>query len=203
MQLWAVTSLSALVAGCAGTREHSDVRDYLEQSTGISVTYLTTAAAFRRGQPGLASSGRDHVYLGPIVVNRGGEKSCWLWLGIWSTVDRQVRNDRAGALKLGALQIVADNEPMDIDTRPVDSHAAGLDRIPYATPVAPTQELLVQVTRSQLQRLGRARTLALVDRPADGPARSWRADERAVAALSHFAGATGAVPLNPVAVTGR
>jgi hypothetical protein len=194
IQLWAAIWLSSLLVGCGGTRARSDVRDYLEESTGVSVTYAGTPAAFERGQRGLASSGRDYVYLAPIVVNRGGEQSCWLWLGVWSTVDRQVRNDRASPLRLGALQIVADDEPMDIDMQPVDSHRAGLGRIPYTTPVPPSQELLVQVTRSQLQRLAGARTLTLVDRPADGPARSWRGDERAVSVLSHFAAGAGVAP---------
>jgi hypothetical protein len=184
--------LCSLLLGCAGTRARSAAREFLEEGTGISITYATTPAVFVRGEPGLASNGRDYVYLAPILVNRGGEHSCWLWLGVWSTVDRQVRNDRASPLRLGALQILADGEPMALDSPSVNARAAGFGRIPYATPVPPTEELLVELTRSQLGRLGRARTLALVDRPAGGAGRLWRADERAVAVLSGFAAETGA-----------
>lgn len=179
--------LSSLLGGCAGTRPRSDVREYLEEATGSSITYVTTPAAFVNEQPGLASSGRDYVYLAPIVVSRGGERSCWLWLGIWSTVDRQARNEDASPLRLGALQIVADDEPMDLEPQSADSHPAGIRSIPYATPVPPTQELLVPVTRSQLQRLGSARVLTLIDRPAGEASRLWRGDERAANLLREVA----------------
>lgn len=203
IELLAVILLSSLQWGCAGTRPNSEVRDYLDEANGTSVTYVTTPAAFVHGQPGLASSGRDYVYLAPLAVSRGGERTCWLWLGIWSTVDRQVRNEGASPLSIGPLQIVADNEPMDLVWQPVAARPAGLSRIPYATPVLPTQELMVQVTRTQLQRLGRARTLTLVDRPDDSGARQWRTDDRAVAVLSHFAEDAGAPGMDSVPVPAR
>jgi hypothetical protein len=203
VQLLAGILLSSLLGGCAGTRPRSDVREYLEEATGSSVTYVTTPAAFVSEQPGLASSGRDYVYLAPIVVSRGGERSCWLWLGVWSTVDRQARNEDASPLRLGSLQIVADNEPMDLDPQSADSNPAGIRRIPYATPVPPTQELLVPVTRSQLQRLGSARVLTLIDRPAGEVSRLWRGNDRAAAVLSHIAEEAGAAKVAPAPVTGR
>ena len=199
LQLLAGIVLSWLQAGCAGTPARPDVRNYLEEGTGTSVTYMANPAAFVHGQPGLASSGRDYVYLAPLAVSRGGERSCWLWLGIWSTVDRQARDEGASPLSLGPLQIVADNEPIDLEFKSADSRPAGLSRIPYDTPVPPTQEFMVEVTRTQLQRLGRARTLTLVDRPAGGGARQWRGDDRAVGMLANFAEDAGApaVDSNP------
>lgn len=202
-QLLAAILLSSLQWGCAGSPAQSDVRDYLDETTGASMTYLATPAVFVHGQPGLASSGRDYVYLAPLAASSGGKRSCWLWLGVWSTVDRQARDEGAGALALGTLQIVADDEPMDLETQSVDSRPAYLGRIPYSTPVAPAQEFLVQVTRTQLQRLGRARTLMLVDRPASGGAREWFGDERAVALLNQFAGEAGAPATDPVPGAGR
>jgi hypothetical protein len=184
--------LSSLLGGCAGTRARSDVREYLEEATGSSITYVTRPAAFVSEQPGLASSGRDYVYVAPIAVSRGGERSCWLWLGVWSTVDRQARNESASPLRLGPLQIVADGEPMDMDPQSAESNPAGIRRAPYATPVPPTQELLVPVTGSQIRRLGRARVLTLIDRPAGGASRLWRADDRVARLLSHFSEEAGA-----------
>ena len=177
---------------------HSDVRDYLEETTGTSVTYVATPAAFVRGQPGLASSGRDYVYLAPLAVSRGGERSCWLWLGVWSTVDRQARDEDASPLGSGPCRSLQTTNRWTSIRSPSIRVRPDLSRIPYATPVPPTQEFMVQVTRSQLQRLGRARTLTLVDRPDGGAARLWRGDDHAVAVLSHFAeeaGAPGWIPL--------
>lgn len=203
VRLLAGILLSSLLGGCAGTRARSDVREYLEEATGSSITHVTTPAAFVSEQPGLASSGRDYVYLAPIIVSRGGERSFWLWLGIWSTVDRQAHDEDASPLRLGTLQIVADNEPMDLDPQFADAHPTGVRRIPYETPVPPIQELLVPVTRSQLQRLGRARVLTLMDRPAGGASRLWRGDDRAAVMLSHFTEEAGAARMNPAPGTGR
>jgi hypothetical protein len=195
---------AALLAGCAATpARDADVRDYFEEATGTSITYVRTPASFVHGQPGLASNGRDYVYLAPLAVSRGGERSCWLWLGIWSTVDRQARDDGASPLRLGPLQIVADGEPMDLDARAAGSNPAGLGRIPYATPVAPAQELLVRVTRTQLQRLGRARMLTLVDRPAEGAAREWQGDAHASAVLNLFAEDAGVPATSPAPVAAQ
>jgi hypothetical protein len=203
VQLLAGIMLSSLLGGCAGTRPRSDVQEYLEEATGSSVTYVTTPAAFVLGQPGLAESGRDYVYLAPIVVSSGGDRSYWLWLGVWSTVDRQARHEDASPLRLGALQIVADDEPMDLEPQSADSNPAGIRRIPYATPVPPIQEFLVPVTRSQIQRLGNARVLTLTDRPADGASRLWRGNEQAAAIFSHFADEAGAARSATSQVTGR
>jgi hypothetical protein len=202
-QLLAVILLAALPGGCASTPEPADVRDYLEEETGTSITYATEPAVFVNKQPGLASSGRDYVYLAPLLISSGGQRSCWLWLGVWSTIDRQVRDDGAEPLGLGALQIVADDEPMDLDLQSVDSRPVGVRRIPYATPVPPVQEFLVPVTRSQLRRLGRARVLMLTDRQAGGAPRIWRSDEHAVAVLRQLADETAVARSEPDPDTGR
>jgi hypothetical protein len=197
LKLLAGIMLSSLAAGCASTREPADVRDYLEEATGTSITYVTEPVAFVSEQPGLASSGRDYVYLAPLLISSGGQRSCWLWLGTWSTIDRQARDEGASPLRLGVLQIVADNEPMDLDTQSDDLQPVGLRRIPYATPVPAIQEFLVPVTRSQLQRLSRARVLTLTDRQVGGASRVWRSDEHAVAVLRHLADEIGAARSDP------
>jgi len=195
--------LCTLAGGCAGKRTRSDVREYLEEATGTSITCVQVPATFVREQPGLASSGRDYVYLAPMVVSRSGQRSYWLWLGVWSTVDRQARDEAASPLRIGPVQIVADDEPMDLDAQSVYSDPAGIRRMPYETPVKPAQEFLVPVTRSQLFRLGHARVLVLTDSPADGTTRLWRGDDRAAAMLRHFADETLGTGPEPVPSASR
>jgi len=183
--------LAVFLGGCTGTREATGTRDYLEESTGTSITYVTEPAVFMNEQPGLASSGRDYVYLAPLRISTGGAQSCWLWLGVWSTIDRGARGEGASPLSLGVVQLVADGEPMDLDLQSTEALPGGMRRIPYATPVAPAQEFLVPVTRSQLRRLGQAHDLALVDRQDGGSPRQWTVDERGVEVLRQFAGELG------------
>lgn len=177
----------ALLGSCTGTQPRSGVREYLEEATGSTITVVTMPITFVSEQPGLASSGRDYIYLAPIVVNSGGERSCWLWLGVWSTIDRQARNEEASPLTLGTLRIVADDEPMDLEAAPADVLPPGLRAIPYETPVKPLQELLIPVTRSQVARLGRAKVLTLADRASGGASRLWQGEPRAVPVMSQFA----------------
>lgn len=185
--------LCSLLGACAGTQPRSAVQEYLEEATGSTITHVTTPVVFVSKQPGLASSGRDYVYLAPIIVNSGGQHSCWLWLGVWSTIDRQARDTEASPLRLGTLQIVSDHEPMDLDSPAAGALPPGLRQIPYATPVPPIQELLIPVTCSQIRRLGSAQVLTLTDRPGSGAARVWQADTSAVAVLNRFSREAGAV----------
>jgi hypothetical protein len=190
-RLPAVILLAALLAGCAGRPPRSDIRQVFEEPTGSNITYVRKPGAFVSEQPGLASSGRDYIYVAPVVVNRGGERSCWLWFGVWSTIDRQARNEEASPLRLGFFEILVDGEPMDMEPQSAEAHPTGIRRVVYETPVPPAQELLVAVTRSQLERLGSARVLTLIDHPADGAARLWRGDDRVAAVLRQVAEAVG------------
>jgi hypothetical protein len=186
VRLLAGVLLATLFVGCAGKQTRSDVREYLDKATGATVTRVKDPATFVHEVPGLASSGRDYVYLAPLAVNRGGARTYWLWLGIWSTVDRQARDERASPLSIGPLLILADDEPIELNLQPAASNPTGI-RMPYATPVTTNQTYLARVTRSQLQRLGHARVLTLTDSPAGGTARFWRSDDRTAAMLGRFA----------------
>ncbi len=178
--------LGTLFGGCAGKRTHSEVRQYLEEVTGTSVTYVRAPITFLHEAPGLASSGCDYIYLAPLAFSRGGERSFWLWLGVWSTVDRKARNERASPLSIGPIRILADGEPMELNLQSAESNPAGIRRMPYSTPVATNREYLARITHSQLDRLGHARVLVLTDSPAGRMTRIWRSDDRAAAVLGGF-----------------
>lgn len=186
-----------LLAGCGGRQPRSELREYLEEATGTTVIQAREPAAFVHAVPELAASGRDYVELGPLLVSRGGERSFWLWLGVWSTVDRGVRREGAQPLGLGPVWILADGEPMELELQPADASQAGVRELPYATPVAPIEAFLVALTPSQVLRLGQARGLALADAP-DGPAdRLWTGDEHAVEVFRSFAERTAPAGLTP------
>ena len=197
VRLLAGLLLCMLFGGCAGKQTRYEVREYLEEATGTSVSYVRVPVVFVHEEPGLAASGRDYVYLAPMAVSRGGERSFWLWLGVWSTVDRKARNEGASPLSIGPIRILADEEPMDLNLQLADVDSLGIRRMPYATPVTTNREYLAPVTRSQLQRLGHARILTLTDSPAGGVARIWSSDDRAAAVMSHFAEEATIVGIKP------
>jgi hypothetical protein len=200
-QLLTVVLMLPLLAACTGIRSPTGYREYLEEATGTTVAQVPMPGVFLREQPGLASSGRDYVYLAPLGISRSGERSWWLWLGVWSTVDRPARDATAAPLVLGSALLMADTEPMELDLQPAVLQASGMGRIPYATPVRPAQEWLVPVTLSQLQRLARARMLTLWDRPAGEESRSWQGDERAAVVMRQFV--AGVAGVDAAAESGR
>ena len=203
IQLLVIAVSCTVLGGCAGKPARSDVQDYLEETTGTTITSVRNPAAFVHEVPELAASGRDYVYLAPIAVSRGGERSFWLWLGAWSTVDRKARHENARPLGIGPIQILADGEPMELELQPADGNPAGIRRIPYSTPVNSLQQFMAPVTRSQLQRLSHARVLTLADQPDDETARLWHSDEQASAMLSSFADQTLAAEARSAPDSGR
>jgi hypothetical protein len=92
---------------------------------------------------------------------------------------------------------------MDLDLQFADTHPTGVRQTPYSTPVPPVQEFFVPITRTQLQRIGSAHVLMLVDRQEGEASRSWRSDGPAANLLSQLAEEAGAPGMNPAPVTGR
>ena len=85
---------SALLFGAlfapAGMSMAADaVREYVDETSAISVTITSSALIFARERSDLAANARDYITLAPLETNRTGERS-YFWMGyIWSTIDRR------------------------------------------------------------------------------------------------------------------
>ena len=182
-----VVSLMATIAGCGGLQPA--LRTSLDQNTGATVTFLRAPLVFSRSEPAFAANGRDYAYVGPLMVSRGGERSYWLWVGVWSTIDRQVQDNAKPRLALEQPRILADGEPLQTDRILADPVEAGVGHVPYETPVAPAQQMLIAVTRSQLDRLALARAVSLRDGAEATGGRRWESATPTGPPLAQFLGA--------------
>ena len=69
-----------IVTGCAGQSDRHEVYQYLDESTGVTVTTLSAPLAFFKDEPMLAANARDYVYIGPAELNRTGKRETVLWV---------------------------------------------------------------------------------------------------------------------------
>lgn len=169
-----IASLALVVACAAGPRRHGVVQTF-DESTGAMTVALDKPIVLAAEVPQIAVNARDYVYLGPVEVGSGGEKRHYLWIGQWSSIDRQLPDGQPDDGTEG-LYLRLDGEPMEL-TQPLGAERmprAG--QSPYDTPVASANEQLYLLTKAQLIRIAQANDLSIDSARADGVRRyrNWR-----------------------------
>lgn len=153
-------ALATLVqAACAIRQVSSGVVQYFDEDTGATVVALAEPLIFAAEAPFLAANARDYVYLGPVEVSRGGEKSHFLWLAEWSSIDRQV--PAADGDEQSVLVLLLDGEPMELTAPPSGNRLPRSGHSPYVTPVGSPAEHVFALTRQQLIRIARAKVISV------------------------------------------
>ena len=77
-----LAALAALVQGCAAEMERSSRLD----SSGLTVATEASAVVFANPVRTFAAGARDYAYLGPVEINRMGDRQYFLWVGLASTI---------------------------------------------------------------------------------------------------------------------
>ena len=83
--LWLVAAL--LLGGCA--IERTQVNDYLDPQTAMTVRAVAAPFIYARDVPELAANVRDYLSLGAVEVNNMGARKHYLAAVSWSTIDRR------------------------------------------------------------------------------------------------------------------
>ena len=168
----------AAVAGMAlvscGTVEPGQrATEYLDETSGATITRVEASFTFYSDDPSRAANERDYLDAAPLAVNRSGKYSWWLWLGVWSTIDRGASGGDPQLAEIAAIQLIVDGEPMELDMHPGTDRLPGGGPLPYAATV-PAKNILLPLTGSQVARLGRAATISIRTEMADGEVRHWQ-----------------------------
>lgn len=170
--LLATAGAALLLAACSGARV-VPTADTLDPETGATVTRLDEPVLFYSDDPARAANARDHLSVAPIVVNRSGRRTWWLWVAAWSTIDRGVTGaDRLP--EVTGFQFLADGEPIELDGTVRAGSVPGVSELPYPPPVPTARILLLPLTATQASRVARAKELALRTDMAAGPALAWQ-----------------------------
>jgi hypothetical protein len=110
--------------------------------------------------PARAANSRDYVYAAPFAVSQAGKRSWWLWLGVWSTIDRGVSpGGEPSQPDISAVVLLVDGEPMELDMGARAESIPGLAQMPYAAPVSTARNILLPLSRSQVNRLAGAASI--------------------------------------------
>jgi hypothetical protein len=184
---------ATLLASCGTAAPGQQATEYLDETSGVTITRVEAPFTFYSDDPSRAANARDYLDAAPLALNQSGKYSWWLWLGEWSTIDRGVTGGEARLPDIVALQLIVDGEPMELDMQ------ARTDRVPlpYVATLATAKNILLPLTSSQVARLSRATTISLRTEMTGGEARDWQPWVRR-GSWAHFvqlaAGHPGALP---------
>ena len=146
-----------LVAGCAGPE--SLALERMDPLTGVTVTRAPEPMVMYRDLSGQSAFGREYVYVGPVQVNKMGQRAHFLWLGIWRTANA---SDPAQTIDdFETIVIYADGEPLSLEAAGWTPGAAGLSESAYVKPVASAVDGYYAVTVDQMRLIAESRDLEL------------------------------------------
>ena len=163
---WLVSAI--LVSACASTPSSLSRLD----SGGLTVVTLSDAVLLARPVPTLAAGARDYAYIGPVEINRMGDRRHYFWVALASTVDR-ARTGLAPANAV-ALMLVADDARM---TFPLSEWTMDFDVSPYASTTPIYATLAASASLDQIRRIARATSVEVRivdDRGATARYRHWQ-----------------------------
>jgi hypothetical protein len=172
-----------LMAGC-GTSAPI-VSEHLDPQTGATVTHGSTPLILYRDDSARAAYARDFVYIGPLSVNRMGEYRHFLWLGIWSSMDKQdVSAERDG---FESIVIFADGEPLRLELEGWTLSSIGVSEPVYNKPTATAADAYYPVTMDQIRLIASARDIRLrTGAPRSDSYEPWDSQARALSGMQAF-----------------
>jgi len=150
-------------------------------SSGLTVVALNDAIVLARPVRQLTAAARDYAYIGPVEINRMGQREHYLWLGLASTVDRALADASPADAEL--LAILVDGQPMIF---PLTDWSADLDRSPYETVVPVYATLSARASLDQIQRIAAATSIEVHIISNSGPAARYRMWQGAWSSWSLF-----------------
>ncbi|KPK37398.1 MAG: hypothetical protein AMJ69_11675 [Gammaproteobacteria bacterium SG8_47] len=149
--------LALLGAGCVSTS--TLVEERLDIGTGVTVTHATAPIMLYHDNSAYAAHARDYVYLGPVEINRMGDYSYYLWLGIWSTISDEDRSLQRDGFE--SITLFVDGEPLQLELVGWTLESIGVSEPVYVKPVASAADAYYRVTIDQIRLIANAREIEL------------------------------------------
>jgi hypothetical protein len=149
--------LALLGAGCVSTS--TLVEERLDIGTGVTVTHATAPIVLYHDNSAYAAHARDYVYLGPVEINRMGDYSYYLWLGIWSTISDEDRSLQRDGFE--SITLFVDGEPLQLELVGWTLESIGVSEPVYVKPVASAADAYYRVTIDQIRLIANAREIEL------------------------------------------
>ena len=155
----ATIACCSLLSSCAGSPA-SSTYEYLDDRTGVTITRSASPLLLYRDTPGVAAYARNYVDMGPIMVNRMGYYSYFIWLGIWNTMQPAPSVEDLDGFE--SITIFADGEPFALDLVGRTPDAIGASRSAYLKPVANGGDAYYSVTIDQIRLIAQSTEIRLL-----------------------------------------
>ena len=146
-----------LTSACSSNPEL--VLSKLDPKTSVTISYNQSPLAFVRTLSANTANANEHVYLGPVEVNRSGDYRYYIWLASWSTMDGAAVNRRHDRFE--SIEVIADGKPVTLKMTGGSTRAIGASEPVYRKPVGWATEAYYDVTLDQLRMLADATELRL------------------------------------------
>lgn len=169
LRLSAVLLLFA-ISGCALLEQPAPSSSF-DATTGEMLSHPAAPTTFVAERPGLSAIGRDYLSVSPVTVRGHGAPVTWLWFGLSSSIDRDLKGARAP--EVDSIVLVVDDVPMALDLEPWSNAASSA---PYGPAAAPELIFAARVTQSQLDRIVASSTLEAWIVEADAPSSRYTLD---------------------------
>ena len=151
-------TLAVLLTGaCASNPEL--VLSKLDPKTSVTISYNQSPLAFIRTLSTNPAQSNEHVYLGPVEVNRSGDYRYYIWLASWSMTDPGQLDRRHDRFE--SIDIIADGKPVTLKMTGGSTRAIGASESVYRKPVGWATEAYYDVTLDQLRMIADATELRL------------------------------------------
>ena len=135
----------------------------------MTVVTLDDAIVLARPVRQLAAAARDYAYLGPVELNRMGNRDYYLWVGLASTIDRKLIDIAPADVQ--TLTLLIDGLPM---TLPLADWTGDTDRAPYETGAPLYATFAARISLDQLQRIANADSVQVHFVSPSGDSRRYR-----------------------------
>ena len=144
----AVMVCALLAGGCGATNPVLPAR--FDSVTGDMIVTYRDALVFARPVPHLSAAARDYLYVGPVEVSRNGVQRYFLWIGVASTIDRELARERNPHLRTMRLEL--DGETLDLPLIAWDDQSDA----PYRVPAPVHAALRTSIDFADLGRISSA-----------------------------------------------
>lgn len=158
--LGVLSTACLLSSACAGKESVSHVQ-YVDEMTGVTVRAMTHPVTFYIDNPSLAVNARDFASLAAIETNRGGQYSYYLWVGLWSTIDRRFGSQAEFRPTADWLLLDGDDHQLELPMFSDDSMLVGISDRLFAVGDPNTVEAYYKVTADDLRLIASADVLTL------------------------------------------
>ncbi len=161
---------AASMSGCAANSKATSRLD----RNGLTVVTLDEPIVLARPVRQLAAAARDYAYLGPVEINRMGNRDYFLWVGLASTIDRELIG--VSPAQVQELAVLIDGSPMLL---PLVYWSTDLEQSPYETAAPLYATFAAHASLDQIRRISSAESVEVHLVSASGTTRryqKWQGD---------------------------